>query len=120
MPLLQGGSLGHIDISKPPNRRVESSPARLAFTRRRVRLLTTLIFTVIAPWMIRVIFLSGHLTDPATLNVAMANVAAVAIAFWTRLSVESYPGIRRAYLILLSVFVAHGCTLLWFLLTRYP
>jgi lipopolysaccharide/colanic/teichoic acid biosynthesis glycosyltransferase len=58
--------------------------------------------------------------EPASVNTLIANVAAVGFAFWMRLSIESYPGIRRAYLILLSASTAHGCALVWFLFTRLP
>lgn len=45
---------------------------------------------------------------------------AVAIAFWMRFSMESYPGIRRANLILPSALTAHAVALTWFVLTRLP
>lgn len=37
-----------------------------------------------------------------------------------RLSIEFYPGIRRAYVILPSASTAHGVALVWFMLTRLP
>ena len=37
-----------------------------------------------------------------------------------RLSIEFYPGIRRAYVILPSALTGHGMALLWFVLTRLP
>ncbi len=42
------------------------------------------------------------------------------IAFWVRLSVEVYPGIRRSYLILPTALASHGVVLTWFVFTRFP
>ncbi|HET9459620.1 MAG TPA: sugar transferase, partial [Sphingomicrobium sp.] len=44
----------------------------------------------------------------------------IVIAFWLRLSVETYPGIRRSYVILPSALTGHGIVVVWFLLTRFP
>jgi lipopolysaccharide/colanic/teichoic acid biosynthesis glycosyltransferase len=96
------------------------SQARALLARRRVQLATTLILGAALPWTFRGFLLPGRLFEAASVNTFIANVAAVLFAFWMRLSIESYPGIRRAYLILLSASTAHGCCLLWFLLTRYP
>lgn len=93
---------------------------RVLLARRRIQLATALLLGAILPWTIRGFLLPGRLLEPASINTFMANLEAVLFAFWMRLSIESYPGIRRAYLILLSASVAHGCCLLWFLLTRYP
>lgn len=87
---------------------------------KRVQFATTLVLAVALPWMSRGFLLPGRLLEPASVNTALANAAAVTIAFWMRLSVESYPGIRRAYVILVSGLIGHGCALLWFMLTRYP
>jgi lipopolysaccharide/colanic/teichoic acid biosynthesis glycosyltransferase len=37
-----------------------------------------------------------------------------------RLSIESYPGIRRSAVILPSALTGHGIVVVWFLLTRFP
>ena len=42
------------------------------------------------------------------------------IAFWTRLSIETYPGIRRSSVILPAALTGHGIAVVWFLLTRFP
>jgi lipopolysaccharide/colanic/teichoic acid biosynthesis glycosyltransferase len=72
------------------------------------------------PWLVRCLFLPGRPFEPAAVNSFVANIAAVLLAFWIRLSIESYPGIRRAYLILPSAMMAHGAALSWFILTRLP
>ena len=58
--------------------------------------------------------------EPASLNTLVGNVAAVIIAFWTRLSIETYPGIRRSSVILPAALTGHGVAVVWFLLTRFP
>jgi lipopolysaccharide/colanic/teichoic acid biosynthesis glycosyltransferase len=60
------------------------------------------------------------LFEPASLNALTANSVAVVIAFWMRLSIETYPGIQRTYVILPSALSGHGIVLVWFLLTRLP
>jgi len=45
---------------------------------------------------------------------------AIVIAFWMRLSIETYPGIRRSYVIFPAALTGHGLVLTWFALTRYP
>lgn len=70
--------------------------------------------------MIRGAFLPGQWFEPASVNSLSANVAAIVLAFWVRLSIEFYPGIRRAYVILPSASTAHGVALVWFMLTRLP
>ena len=56
----------------------------------------------------------------ATLNAFIANLVAVVIAFWMRLSIETYPGIRRSAVILPAALTGHGITLVWFVMTRFP
>ena len=58
--------------------------------------------------------------EVAGTNAMFANAVAIVIAFWMRLSVEPYPGIRRSYVILPSALTGHGIVVAWFLLTRFP
>jgi lipopolysaccharide/colanic/teichoic acid biosynthesis glycosyltransferase len=92
---------------------------RSILTRRRFQFAGALVIAVLLPWCGRTIF-GGRLFEPASLNALTANTIAVAIAFWMRLSVETYPGIRRSYVILPSASTAHGILVVWFLLTRFP
>lgn len=64
--------------------------------------------------------LPGTLTEHATVNTLAANVVAIVIAFWMRLSIETYPGIRRSYVIFPAALTGHGLVLTWFALTRFP
>lgn len=42
------------------------------------------------------------------------------MTFWMRLSIETYPGIRRSYVIFPAALTGHGLALTWFALTRFP
>jgi lipopolysaccharide/colanic/teichoic acid biosynthesis glycosyltransferase len=87
--------------------------------RKRVQFVGALIIAVILPWLGRTVF-GGRLFEAAAANAFIANTIAITIAFWMRLSVETYPGIRRSYVILPSALTAHGIVVVWFLLSRFP
>lgn len=88
--------------------------------RKRFQFATALLVGALLPWALRSTILPGELLDPPVTNTLCANAAAVAIAFWMRLAVETYPGIRRSYVILPSALTGHGLLVVWFLLTRFP
>jgi lipopolysaccharide/colanic/teichoic acid biosynthesis glycosyltransferase len=87
---------------------------------KRVQFFGALLLGVLVPWALRGTILPGKLIEASTLNAAVGNSAAVCIAFWVRLSVEIYPGIRRSYLILPTALASHGVVLTWFVFTRFP
>jgi lipopolysaccharide/colanic/teichoic acid biosynthesis glycosyltransferase len=89
-------------------------------SRRRFQLASAALIAALLPWLIRSLFLPGRPLEPSAVNTVVANVAAVVFAFWMRLAIESYPGIRRAYVILPSALAAHGTALAWFVFTRLP
>jgi lipopolysaccharide/colanic/teichoic acid biosynthesis glycosyltransferase len=72
------------------------------------------------PWLARGPLLPGELFEASSLNGLAGNAVAVAIAFWMRLSIEIYPGIRRSAVILPSALTGHGVVVVWFVLTRFP
>jgi lipopolysaccharide/colanic/teichoic acid biosynthesis glycosyltransferase len=88
--------------------------------RKRVQLAGTLLIVALLPWLMRGPLLPGKMFEPASVNTLMANVLAVLIAFWMRLSIEVYPGIRRSSVILPVTLTSHGIPLTWFVLTRLP
>lgn len=92
---------------------------RSIFTRKRFQFAGALVVAALLPWWLRPM-IGGRLLEAAATNALVANCIAVAIAFWMRLSVETYPGIRRSYVILPSASTAHGIVVVWFLLTRFP
>ena len=87
--------------------------------RKRFQFVGALLVAAFIPWLARGP-LPGSMWEPASLNTLVANVAAVVIAFWTRLSIETYPGIRRSSVILPAALTGHGVAVVWFLLTRFP
>jgi lipopolysaccharide/colanic/teichoic acid biosynthesis glycosyltransferase len=88
--------------------------------RKRFQFIGALGVTTLLPWFARGPLLPGSMLEPASLNSLVGNIAAVVIAFWTRLSIETYPGIRRSSVILPAALTGHGVSVVWFLLTRFP
>ena len=72
------------------------------------------------PVLARAFFVPSTLPEPATWNAFLANLVAVAIAFWMRLSIEPYPGIRSSYVIFPTAAAAHGVVLAFFFFARLP
>ena len=87
--------------------------------RKRFQFAGALVIGAIVPWALRGP-LPGDVLEAAAINAFAANVVAVVVAFWMRLSIETYPGIRRSYVIFPSALTGHGLTIVWFVLTRFP
>ena len=87
-------------------------------TRKRFQFAGALAIGTLVPWVYRAV--QGLPGEPASLNALVANAIAIILAFWMRLSIETYPGIRRSYVIFPSALTGHGVTLVWFVLTRFP
>ncbi len=88
--------------------------------RRRTQLLGAMLLAAGLPVLYRAIAVPHTLVEPATWNAFVANLVAVAIAFWARLSIEPYPGIRSSTVILPTAAAAHGVVLAFFFFTRLP
>ena len=88
-------------------------------TRKRFQFVGALIIGAVLPWAARGP-LPGELLEAATVNTLVGNFVAIVIAFWMRLSIETYPGIRRSYVIFPSALTGHGLTIVYFVLTRFP
>lgn len=97
---------------------VRNAPPSL-LVRKRFQFAGALVVGALLPWSARWV-LPGTLFEPASLNTLVGNALAVAIAFWTRLSIETYPGIRRSSVILPAALTGHGISIVWFVLTRFP
>jgi lipopolysaccharide/colanic/teichoic acid biosynthesis glycosyltransferase len=96
-------------------------PARVSvLTRKRFQLVSALVIGALLPWAARGPLLPGTLSEAATVNGLIGNTIAIVIAFWMRLSIETYPGIRRSSVILPSTLSGHGIVVMWFVLTRFP
>jgi len=87
--------------------------------RKRFQFAGALLIAACVPWLARAV-LPGSMIEPASLNALGGNAVAVILAFWTRLSIETYPGIRRSSVILPAALTGHGVAVVWFVLTRFP
>ena len=90
------------------------------FTRRRFQFASALVIGALLPFALRGTVLPGLFGEPAGTNALIGNSVAIAIAFWMRLSIETYPGIRSAYVILPTSLTGHGIIVVAFLLSRLP
>ena len=88
--------------------------------RKRFQFVGALLIGAWLPWFARGPLLPGDMLEPASLNTLAGNAVAVILAFWTRLSIETYPGIRRSSVILPAALTGHGIGVVWFVLTRVP
>jgi lipopolysaccharide/colanic/teichoic acid biosynthesis glycosyltransferase len=88
--------------------------------RRRFQFAGALVLGAVFPWLLRGPVLPGTLTEHASVNTLVGNVIAIIIAFWMRLSIETYPGIRRSYVIFPAALTGHGLMLVSFVLMRLP
>jgi len=97
------------------------APDRVSLlTRKRFQFAGAIVIGALVPWLSRGPLLPGTMFEPASANTLFGNAAAIVIAFWMRLSIETYPGIRRSYVIFPSALTGHGLTILYFVLTRFP
>jgi lipopolysaccharide/colanic/teichoic acid biosynthesis glycosyltransferase len=87
---------------------------------RRFQFAGALILGALLPWSLRGSVLPGRLTEYASIYTVAGNFAAITIAFWMRLSIETYPGIRRSYVIFPAALTGHGLILVWFVATSFP
>ena len=101
-------------------KRTRKSAGASLIVRRRFQFAGALVLGALLPWLLRGPVLPGTLTEHASVNTLAGNVTAIVIAFWMRLSIETYPGIRRSYVIFPAALTGHGLMLVTFVLTRLP
>jgi len=89
-------------------------------SRQRFNLLGALVAVALLPFLLRAIILPQDTFYAASINALWGNVLAVGIAFWVRISIETYPGNRSTHVILPSIVLAHATIITGFLLTRLP
>ena len=89
-------------------------------TRKRFQFAGAVVVAALLPWWVRGPLLPGELFEPASVNTLIGNFIAIVIAFWMRLSIETYPGIRRSYVIFPAALTGHGLVVVYFVLTRFP
>ena len=89
-------------------------------TRQRFAFAGALVAAGLLPFAVRIVFFP----DPAFFETSqvslVANIAAVVIATWIRLSVGTFPGTRSGTLIAPAIATAHGIVLVLLLMTRLP
>ena len=88
--------------------------------RRRFQFAGALLLAAVLPYAGRAALLPETFYLPSSSNALIGNAVAIAIAFWMRLSIETYPGIRSSYVIFPAALTAHGVVVAAFLLTRLP
>ncbi|HEU0310602.1 MAG TPA: sugar transferase [Sphingomicrobium sp.] len=89
-------------------------------SRQRFNLLGALVATALLPFLLRAIIRPEDAFYEASINALIFNSFAVLIAFWTRLSIETYPGNRSTHVILPSIVAAHAIIVTVLLMTRLP
>ena len=93
---------------------------RRFIARQRFNLLGSLVATAVLPFLLRAIILPQDTFYAASINALICNFQAVLIAFWARLSIETYPGIRSTHVILPSIVLGHVAIVIFLLLARLP
>lgn len=93
---------------------------RRFIARQRFNLLGALVATALLPFVLRALILPVDAFYAASINALIFNALAVLIAFWTRLSIETYPGNRSTHVILPSIVLAHAAIVTVLLLARLP
>jgi lipopolysaccharide/colanic/teichoic acid biosynthesis glycosyltransferase len=89
--------------------------------RRRFEFAGALLFAALVPWAGFRWWIIDTSFDPAVFhNSLLANVAAICLALWIRISVSTYPGLRSGQVILPAVFVSHAIMVSLLLLSRLP
>src|ERR1700752_3471092 len=93
---------------------------RRFIARQRFNLMGALVAVALLPFLLRAIILPVDAFYAASINAFMFNCLAVLIAFWVRLSIETYPGNRSTHVILPSIVLAHATIVTILLLARLP
>lgn len=104
---------------------LHSPPTTLRIQRRfidrqRFNLLGALVAVALLPFLLRAIILPQDTFYAASINALIFNTLAVLIAFWIRLSIETYPGNRSTHVIWPSIVAAHGLMMAILLFARLP
>jgi lipopolysaccharide/colanic/teichoic acid biosynthesis glycosyltransferase len=93
---------------------------RRFIARQRFNLLGALVAVALLPFLLRAAILPQDTFYAASINALIGNVLAVMIAFWVRLSIETYPGNRSTHVIMPSIVLAHATIITGLLLSRLP
>ena len=88
--------------------------------RQRFNLLGAFTATALLPFLLRAAVLPIDTFHSASVNALIFNGFAALIAFWTRFSIETYPGNRSTHVILPSIVLAHATIVTILLMARLP
>jgi len=88
--------------------------------RRRFQFAGALIVSAFVPYAVRSLTIHGAAFDPPVANALFANLIAVTLAMWVRLSIATYPGIRSSYYIIPLAAAAHATVIVLLLMARLP
>lgn len=89
--------------------------------RRRFELIGALAVAALLPWAgLRWLITDATFDANAYHNSLIANVLAIVMALWIRISVSTYPGIRAGQLILPAIITSHATMVTLLLLSRLP
>lgn len=89
-------------------------------TRQRFAFAGALVLAGFLPFALRMLLWPDYEFIQTSLVALAANIAAVTIALWIRLSVGTFPGVRSGTLIGPSITVAHAIVLIALIMTRLP
>jgi lipopolysaccharide/colanic/teichoic acid biosynthesis glycosyltransferase len=93
---------------------------RRFISRQRFNLLGAMVVVPLLPFMLRAAILPQDTFYEASVNALIGNVLAVLIAFWVKLSIETYPGNRSTHILLPSIVAAHAIIVTGLLMARLP
>ena len=89
--------------------------------RRRFEFAGALLFAAFVPWAGFRWWITDTTFSPAVYhNSLIANVLAICLALWIRISVSTYPGLRSGQVILPAVFASHATAVTILVLARLP
>ena len=89
--------------------------------RRRFEFAGALVLAALLPWAGSRWLITDTTFSPAVFsNSLVANVTAICLALWIRISVSTYPGLRAGQVVIPAVFVAHATMLTLLVLSRVP
>ncbi|WP_162888052.1 sugar transferase [Sphingomonas mesophila] len=100
---------------------VRPSTKQRFILRRRFEFLGALVIAALLPWAaMRWLVDDPTFTPAAFHNSMIVNAVAIFIALWTRMSVETYPGIRSGQTIFPAILASHALVIGALLLLRLP
>jgi len=88
--------------------------------RRRFQFAGALVVAALVPYVFRSLTIQNAVFDPPNANALFANLIAVTLAMWVRLSIATYPGIRSSYYIIPLAAAAHATVIVLLLMARLP